>query len=830
MIRTGFRLFLLILAAAAVAHAEPSAREGRIRAALEDGLYDVAARQSREAMRTAEDAGDRLRFRILHARAMLGLGDAAQAFENLPAVDAAAEAGVAPEAAYWRAAALLEDGRPGEALECLDRHGGVLADSGRLPDARRLRFRALRRAGRTERAEATLAGFIDDRSGDVTAGDRLALAEVRIELGRYGPAREVLEQVREQYSGREEAREALLLLAELELRQEDARLNDSTRASLSTMAGREDGLPRRRIRALCFLAEDDRRAERYEEALGRLDRAGGLFADPAQRLRLRKLRAKILADSGRAPEALDLLKEAIAGAADKNIAAELQTVRGDLLYAREEYAEALDAYQAVLDVTSAPAGRLYYNKAWCLWYLQRYAQATPAFEEAARALEGAEMRARAWFKAGDALFRRGQYEEARTRYLKAAEAVQGGPRVPQALYQAHLSAARAGAREEALEGFRELAARYPDHPLAGRARLRIGDIQSEKNDWEKALETYTALAESAKDASVAAEAMKQRGLLLYRHNRFEEALEVFDAVRDEHPGSEAAERAFFMRGFCHLLLGNPERALEICREFARRFPESAWAPEVTFWIGEYYFNHQDYAAARESFEKLADQAEGHELVDDALYWSGRAAAARGEFRAAVKLFSRLAGQFPESEQLPGARFAQGDALTELGEFPRAILAFEEVIREYPDHYLADAAWGRKGDCQFTLGADDPARYREARDSYRMILKSASASSVLRLQAEYKIGRCEEKLGHRTEAVSHYMNAVYSYLSDEVPPTPDAVLWFTRAAFNAATVKERQEEWRQAVKVYERVVEAGVPAAEEAAKRIGRIRLEHVWLF
>ena len=173
---------------------------------------------------------------------------------------------------------------------------------------------------------------------------------------------------------------------------------------------------------------------------------------------------------------------------------------------------------------------------------------------------------------------------------------------------------------------------------------------------------------------------------------------------------------------------------------------------------------------------------------------------------------------------------RGDALTELGEFARAILAFEEIIKNYPESDLGNAAWGRKGDCQFSLAVDNPSRYAEAMNSFQAILDRPSAPMALKLQTEYKIGRCFEKTGVPDKAFSRYMNVVYTFINENIERSPYTVMWFTRSAFGAATLKEREKAWQEAVQIYERVIEANVPAKDEALKRIEKIKTENWLLF
>jgi tetratricopeptide (TPR) repeat protein len=169
----------------------------------------------------------------------------------------------------------------------------------------------------------------------------------------------------------------------------------------------------------------------------------------------------------------------------------------------------------------------------------------------------------------------------------------------------------------------------------------------------------------------------------------------------------------------------------------------------------------------------------------------------------------------------------------LGEFSRAIVVFDELIAKFPGNPLVGAAWGRKGDCQFTLGASDPKRYNEAMQSYRSFAKSPGSAFDLELQAEFKIGRCLDKLGRKAEAFEqYYTRVVAGYLdhggvSREVSAA--AAVWFTKAAFAAADILEADKNWRRAVRVLERVVNARVPAARDAQERIDRIRSEH-WIW
>jgi len=289
-------------------------------------------------------------------------------------------------------------------------------------------------------------------------------------------------------------------------------------------------------------------------------------------------------------------------------------------------------------------------------------------------------------------------------------------------------------------------------------------------------------------------------------------------------GDAAAAQADLLQGWALYLLGREAEAERHMREYPARRPDSAWAPDALFWLGEHAYNRADYETAQTNFLQLAAGFPAHRLADRALFWAGRAALADRRYTRALEIFGQLARQYPQSPHGAEARFAQGDAMSELGEFAGAILAFDEVARDQPDSYLADLAWGRKGDCHFTLADEDPARFEQALGCYQRVLASPKAGPELTLQAEYKIGRCLERMNRPREAFERYMNVVYAYLENRGV----GAVWFTRAALAAAALKEREGAWAEAVRVYRRLEEAGGPAAADAREKIQRIRREQ-WM-
>jgi len=173
-------------------------------------------------------------------------------------------------------------------------------------------------------------------------------------------------------------------------------------------------------------------------------------------------------------------------------------------------------------------------------------------------------------------------------------------------------------------------------------------------------------------------------------------------------------------------------------------------------------------------------------------------------------------------------------MVQLGRYAAAILVYEEVINNYPGRELAAMALGRKGDCQFTLGAEDPARFEEAALSYQALLQNPLVKLDESLQAAYKLGLTYEKQGRGEAALEQFYSGVMlPFLVEKeqggIPGEP-ARVWFSRAARAAAAIVEQRQDWRRLVRILERAVAADVEFSAEAKVRVKAVKTDYWWMF
>ena len=798
-----------------------------IRAALDDGFYSLAEQLSRGVLRANSNKEQRREATLLLTHALWGQKRYSEMLSLLK--DYTVEA----DFVYWRARALYELKRFDEALGLLNGAFEPLAGSPYAPAALRLKGQMEQGTGKLTEAEASFRLFIaafpehPDR-----LGNQFDLAETLAVQSRVPEALAIYETLATQPET-DAAQRAQLKKGHLLYLPGPTEDVEAARAVFSELTTHTDTRLIYRIDAYVDLAALEEMAGQQDEAAEALRQGIALSPDARQRVPLKLALARLLLRTDDTTGALSLLEECRAEVPNQTMAAELQLEKAGALLQAKRFAEAVDSCQVYLAVADDPAGlaQAQFYKGLALLELDRFAEASTALDKAATGLLKPDHRAVALFKAGDAFYLAGRYEEAEKRYRSFVIEFPNHGNGPNAQYQLGLALSGTGRRPDALEVFQSLEKEHVSSPFAEKAALRSADLFWSNNQWDAALEKFAQISRVYTNSpTTQAFSEHQRGQVLYRLGRYAEAQQAFEGVLEKYPESEQVPQATYLRGFCLTFQGKVEEGIQTCTDFVENYPDSEWTPEVIFWLAERYFNLGDYAESEPLFLRIASEFNENRLAPRALYWAGRSAAAQSSYVKAIEHYSAVAKTYSKSEIMPQMRFAQGDALTELGEFSRAILAFDEIIKKYPETPLVNAAWGRKGDCQFSLAVDHSARYAAAMASYQAILDRPTAPLSLKLQAEYKMGRCLEKTGAPDAAFNRYMGVVYTFKNEQMVHSSQNVMWFTRSAFEAAKLKERGKMWVEAVQVYERVVEVGVPSQDEALKRIKKIKKENWLLF
>ncbi len=809
------------------------------RAALEDGLPGVAEKQLRRYLGAAEKRKKRPveneEAGILYVRALHAGEQYEEILEFLRLRDRWIRKWEQQDAVrFWRGMALHDLGRIDEALQEISEleSGSPGKDySGRV---HRLKGWCLLEQKRLDEAIAAFAAFDAVQIDSPEHGQNLLdWGKVLVESGKYSEARGVLERMQAETVPPPLARDGRFWLGRAF---EGEGAADKAVEIFMSVAGDEGAPAELRARAYRAVADVEEDRARLAEAVVALRTGIELADDATADTGARYDLGRILLSQGRYDEAVPLLKASITADPTSEMSRRAQITLANALLKAGSHAEAADEFQYYLETYTDAAGQAdaSFGRGSALFAEGRLAEAATSFEKAFQLYTGDVERAQSLFREGDAYLGNSQYGLAAESYARVVELFPASQYAPGALLQQGESLARGGSGEKAEAVFRSVVDQYPERAVAEEAMHRMATMKEDAGEWEDAIGVYERQMTSYSNGLFFAEALYGRGSAHFRLFRFSRALADFERIGKQFGDSPVGERAAFKRAMCLYWMGRDDDAISLCHAFAETYPESDLLPDVVYWLGKSNFNREAYKEAEAHFVQFQSKFDEHQLADDSLLWAGRAAARQNEYVRAIEILARMFKQYPDSDKMAEGRFAQANAFVELANYSAAILIYDEIINKYSESGLLGAAWGRKGDCQFTLGVEDPKRYQESIESYRVVANSPTAAPDEVLQAAYKIGRCLEKMERIDEALEqYYAKVIVRYLREGekgVWHSEAAKVWFTRAAFSTADIMESREDWRGAVRILGRVAEAEVPAADEAKERIDKIRSERWWLF
>ena len=430
----------------------------------------------------------------------------------------------------------------------------------------------------------------------------------------------------------------------------------------------------------------------------------------------------------------------------------------------------------------------------------------------------------------------GRWKEAFEVYHEAVETWPDCAKLVQVQEGRAWACLKLGKLEEALSAFKRAEELAQDAERKAAAVLKQGDVYSEMGRGETAMACYrdvqarfpeTAVAEKLRKI-VRVRELESKGREQYRNFRFSEAKQTFAAVAAEDPAKKP--RMEFYEALCLYGQGLDDEAGAKISQVARMSSDKAVRAEAALWAAKFLYNRGEWKDAFRMFSDYAAMDVKNAAVPEAMLWAARSAFAAGDHQNAIKTVTALAELHPSAPQTMLALVVQGEALIELARFDEAVLVLERAAHA-ENSPMEERLRARllRADALFATGADNPARYVAALDSYRAIRLGGTLSGSDKLCVSFKIAKSLEKLKRTDEAIDEYYTQVvlaYRTLRGRGERLDDdARAAFSRAAFRLADEYESRGRDYQAIHVLELVATSDVPAAGEAEKRIARISMK-----
>ena len=415
--------------------------------------------------------------------------------------------------------------------------------------------------------------------------------------------------------------------------------------------------------------------------------------------------------------------------------------------------------------------------------------------------------------------------------------------------------------------------------LSAAAQRMIGLAYLEMGREQEAIGTYTSMAQSSQDASERAGHLVVLAELYHSLRDYKEveaichrvlALDIAD-VRTEQPYF-ATEKAYFLLGDTYRQTEDLAALISTYKEALARYPRSYYSADMTFALGEALFEKEDLAGsvlvftvyqenfpnhlnqpyasyylgyalfnltqfdrAAQVFTDLATAHSSSELAADALFRAGEARYNLGQFETARESYQRLFEAYSDSDVADDALYNLAWTLLNLEREDEALATFEQVSEIYPDSPLAANA-------QFTIGDYfyNHERYDESLGAYQEVVRRFPDSQMAQ-KVPHILGDLREVVAYlqysQVETVfataledqdpEKFRQAIDGFveIADKFPGTESEI----GALSNMGVSYESLGEWKNAVKVYEKVLSrfAAADAERNEAYRFARMHKEWI---
>ncbi|MEE2886171.1 MAG: tetratricopeptide repeat protein [Planctomycetota bacterium] len=567
------------------------------------------------------------------------------------------------------------------------------------------------------------------------------------------------------------------------------------------------------------LAAQDRSAERYQLALGLINR--GMHDDAARQL------SRFVEDQS----SHDKASEA--------------NYRLGVCYLELKKPE-----QAIAAFRRALRGRPFKFKAECRYRLghtlkqdKQDAEAAIQFRQlVAEAGDKHYLAAPSLFAEGESLRKTNDEDAALSAYRKCADldTDKDGRFAVTALYQAGFIQLRRGVFLDASKLFQRAGDRYPKHAafgecrfLQGEAALRAGDSGAARAAFESAAQAsgdfaddaamglgYASVKQEQMEQAIAefqqvidrfprsplvGKAMLERGRALYKSRKFEPAVEQLNALlkRSSEP-AEIRWPGLELRGIAYLDLGDTKAAEGDLVRAIQMATKPADQGRMYYSLAEAYADDAQWSKALGAYRECCTKSEDQVRRGEALYGQCLALHRLQRYLESNELVREFLEKFEHHDLVMTARFALAENLFGLKQYPDADKAYGQIPA---DHKLSGKALFKGAWCSYLSGDYKSAAMRFAGiANSRRSKDKAMAEESLSMEALAWLDAAS--LDKALQAADRYQDA-----------NPEG-RYIARTERVAARVLKRQGKWKLAASRLSRAA-----ANEKSPERVFADKLE-----
>jgi TolA-binding protein len=440
-------------------------------------------------------------------------------------------------------------------------------------------------------------------------------------------------------------------------------------------------------------------------------------------------------------------------------------------------------------------GEVYYN-------LKDFARAVASYQQLVRDYPDDKLAPQARFRIGWVRYKTGDFDQAIRQLSGVVRAYPSHPIAAEAHYWLGMAYLGAKQFDQARAAFEAVLAANPTPDLSAQALLRLGDAYYNQGQFEPAIDAYRRVAERTPADAYTPDAEYGIVLALYQLRRFDEYRTRARAFVERYPKHPLGATVLYQLAELFEAEKRPQRALEVYQEVLSRFGGSDLADAAHLRRGEILAGQGDWRAALAEYQQAVAVAKSEAVRIDALYGMAKAQRELKHYEAAAQTFRRLALELPEHRLTVAGLRGLAQVLTQAGRSAEAKAIWQTLLERAPKDPAA-------GEARVELGLllQAEGNYPGALEQFHRAL--AQGTPEIAARAQYEIGRTYSLQKNYQQGTLELMKVAYLY--------PQQQRWVQRALFQAAANYEQEQKWREALAIYQKIVnEASGPESREQA--------------
>lgn len=504
-------------------------------------------------------------------------------------------------------------------------------------------------------------------------------------------------------------------------------------------------------------------------------------------------------------------KELAAEAVDRDILVQADLGLADAYYNLGEYKDAITVYAEILDknasgITAELEDNLHYGFAWALFKAGRIKESTEEFRKAADVSDDKVIKVASLCQLADIQLDSGDFNQAIKTYNSILKDYPDSLRVDYAQYQLGVAYIRSSDYDSAVKAFKSLKQKFPDSKLLSDAAYSLALAYFSKQNYALSAQMFEKFISEYPHSSLVKEALYFRAVSKYNLGKFKEAIEGLELIiRNYSIDSELVQKCEYEIADCYYQLGNESEAMFRFKALREKYPDSKLTPEIIWWLGDYYFRHNEFNEARRYFLSLVNSYSDDTFVPDAYYSLGVISEGEALYEEAVDYFKKVVAS-GKSDIVNNAVISIADIYAKQGKFQSAIDSYESLLKNYKN--LSYSIYPKMAQVYCKMR-----QFEKAMDSYVKSLEFVPFSQSG--EVKFSIAEVIEEQGKLKEAINEYLNIVNLYSQDKT--------LVVKSLLRAASIYEGNEEFTQAVAIYNRIVSLNVEEKKYALERIEWIK-------